>query len=154
MEELWSNLLRRAGHDHGPLPQCHPLAQVSDQRRDAEYQIIRPTFLSEDAIHPGLQSQALRLRDDLAGGDDGPDRGEVVEGFGVAVLRAGHLGPLPISRRDVVAHRVAEDVVQRVLGRTQVLRVLADDDAEFAFVVQLLGDGVDVDVLEGAGQSI
>ena len=102
---------------------------------NAEDQVIRLTVLSQIAVDPSLQPQALGIGNDFSGRDDRANGTEVVEGLGVAVLRAGHLGPLPVACGDVVADCVAEHVVEGVFVGAEVLHVFADDDGEFTFVV-------------------
>jgi hypothetical protein len=49
-------------------------------------------------------------------------------------------GDLPVASRDVVGHRVAEDVLECALGRN-VAAGLADHDGELHLVVELLRHG-------------
>ena len=79
-----------------------------------------------------------------------PDRREAIERFGVAELPAAGVGELEVARRQVVAGRVAEDVVGEVEvgvgGFGEVFEVAGRDEGEFAFVVEVrLGGLVDGD---------
>ena len=123
-------------------------------RIDPENQIVRAAILPDLAVHPRAQPELLGVRHGGGARDDRADGAEVVEGLGVAVLRAGHLGPLPVTRGEVVADGDAEDGVERGGVGGDVLGILADHDGELAFVVEFFGDGVDVDVLVGAGEGV
>lgn len=127
---------------------------MADDGVDAEDHIVRLAVLSQFSIHPGLQRQRFWIRDGFSRGNDGADRTEIVEAFGVAVLGARHVWPLPVSSGDVVADRVAEHGVENILCLGGILDVFANHDAELAFVVQLLRDGVDGNVLKGSGKCI
>lgn len=80
---------------------------------------------------------------------------ELVESLRVTELPARDGGrDLEVAGGDVVADGEAEDVVERV-GGGDVLGVPANDDGEFAFVVELgLQIALDVEVGEGAGDGV
>ena len=124
---------------------------MTDEAGDAEDQIVRLATLPQILVDPGLEPEALGIRDGARGGDNGADRREFVEGLGVAVLGAGHLGPLPESRGHVIAHRVPQDVIEGILFGFEILYVFADDHTEFSLVVELFGNSVHSYVLERTG---
>lgn len=87
--------------------------------------------------------------------DAGSNGRELVKGLCVAELAAGYRGgQLVVAGGDVVGDCVAEDVGGSV-GSGDVFAVAADDDGEFAFVVELgLAVWVDGDGFEGAGERV
>lgn len=110
--------------------------------------IIGTRLLPLLAIHRRPVPNLLRVRNNAGARDAGPNRRKLVKGLGVAELAAGDGGgELVVAGGHVVGDCVAEDVVLEVCSR-HVFAVFADDDGEFAFVVELrLAGGVDGDAV-------
>src|SRR3984957_20152905 len=90
--------------------------------------------LANLAVNKRPHPQAMGVSD-FIGGDDTRAKGTVrIERFSEHPLR-GFL--LPIANGDVVADRVAEDVIRGALRRNATA-LLADNDHEFNFVIQLI----------------
>src|ERR1700757_4344742 len=92
--------------------------------------------LAKLAVDKRPHPQNVRVSD-FIGGDDARAKGTVcIKRFSEHPLR-GFL--LPIANGDVIADRIAEDMIWGVLHRNSTA-LLADDDHEFNFVVQLVRD--------------
>lgn len=115
--------------------------------------ITPPAYLHSLSVEPCPDTQALRVLNDIGADDSRPVRSPPVEALAQRPLAASVLD-LPVAVGDVVAHGIAEDVVQGlILGH--LLAALADHDDELALVIQalaLLGNGRDGDGVAVGGQ--
>ena len=133
----------RARGDHVTRLERDPRAGRFDERPPPHEHVAHPLVLLHGVVDPEPQTLVVRVGEQPAGRDRGPHGAErvlrlgrqpvelerVVREVGPAVRPAG---------RDVVDHREARDVPGRV-GRRDAPPALADDDAELALPVDLLG---------------
>lgn len=143
-----------ACHYNCPFPDSSASANMSEDRIDVEDQIICFTVLSQVTIDPSAELQRLRVSNRLQRCNDRTNWAEFVKGFGGAMLASRSRGYLPISRRDIVSHGHAEDVVHRIFLFRQIFHVFGNDDSELSFVVQFLRLGIDRYIFKWACQSI
>lgn len=138
---------RSPRHHDGALSQRRSATQMLEDLRYRGQQATRVGVLTFFSIHRRFQVETgvgdLRRRDNHRA--DGP---KLVKGLCIAMLTAGPLGHLPVSRGNVVAHGGPESIVlDAVLGTTAVPHVLADDEGQLPFMVEDLAGGVNVDVV-------
>src|SRR6516162_8261384 len=118
--------------DHVARPQREIFCELDDERHDSEDHVIgleATRFLAvhlDDGFHPVEIGVSL---------DPGTHR---LEGIGILGAPQPAIGLLPGALGDVVADRVAEYAGHRVRF-AEVLHLLADDDDELAFIMDLLG---------------
>src|SRR5260221_1070826 len=124
---------RRAGGNDVAGQQRHVVADVRHDLRAAEDHGARVARLHALAVDVEPHLQALRVGDLVGGDEPGPDRPGGVEALAFVPLAGDELeGALG----HVVHHAVAGDVVERFF-LLDVLRLGADDDAEFHLPVEL-----------------
>jgi hypothetical protein len=87
-------------------------------------------------VEHGADLERVGIGNLVAGHEHGAERAEGVEALRLAPLAAAERPALPVARGDVVAAGVAEHVVEGV-GAGDVFAAPADDDREFALVVDL-----------------
>src|SRR5258706_651062 len=131
--------VRRAGKNGGAREQRRALAQEFDQRWDVAHHVAGVAVLHHATVHRGLDAQPAGVRDGLRSHEARADWGKRIETFSSAPLAAALL-QLPIARAHVVAARVAGDILESALA-AHVFTSFADDDHEFAFIVQLYRSG-------------
>src|SRR3546814_5522757 len=101
---------RRAGRDDVAGLERHHARYVGDELRHVEQHEARVAVLLLHPVDAGPEAQVLRVAD-LVGGDDARSHRRET----VLSLRHDPLaGAAAIARRDVVDHRIAEDMTQRV----------------------------------------
>lgn len=111
------------------------------------------THLHSLAVELCRNTQSLRVLDQR-GTDDARTIGSPsIKAFAEGPLTSAPL-ELPLSVRNIIADRIAQDVVKR-LGLGHIGAFLADDGYQLAFVVKafaLLGHGVDRDRIKRSSQ--
>src|SRR3984893_6176175 len=131
--------VRRASKNSGARKQGRALAQEFDQRWNVAYHVARIAVLHHAAVHRGFNAQPPGVRDGLWSYQTRTNRRKRVEAFSAAPLTAAFL-QLPVARAHIVAAGVASNVLESVLA-AHVFASFADDDHEFALVVELRGSG-------------
>jgi hypothetical protein len=130
---------RGAGGDKVTGLKSEKLADVGQNSTRRENHVRDGGVLDALAVEPGLDSEGFKFdfverNGPAAGGAEG------VEAFAAGPLA---VALLEVAGGDVVDAGVAPDVFAPVFG-FDVAGALADDEAEFAFVVEILGElGVD-----------
>lgn len=111
------NPTRRTSQDRSPSPECSATTQMYYDLANIEDHIIGLGLLPNLPIDLRPIGQLLRIANYLFARDAGTNGRELVEALGVSKLASRHVrGELVVTRADVVAHSIAQDVVGPVVG--------------------------------------
>src|SRR4051812_4099330 len=131
----WTHASRSSRCDQISGKKRHHVRYISDDLVEREDEIFGGSLLPNRAIDATFDDDS-RPRIDFVGDQrtDGTERVEAFSARPLVVLL------LQVARGDVVHARVSIDVAADVFVIAQLVTALADDDAEFAFVVDALRD--------------
>lgn len=127
-----SNTAGGTSHDDRPRLERRPTTQEPQYSRNVMDQVVGRRVLSLFAIHKSLQMQSSRLWNCGRRCNDWTNRSKLVERFRIAMLPATALWSLPVTRRDVVANGVAENIGRGIFVFSEIFEVFADDYCELA----------------------
>ena len=128
-----ADAVRRASENHGAGEERRAGAQEFDDRGDIEDHVVGIPILQGVAVKDRADTEGIRIGDFVAGDEHGAERGKGVEGLAAAPLATAAVA-LPVTSGNIVGAGVAEDVGEGV-GAGDVFATLANDDGEFALVV-------------------
>src|SRR5947209_3352755 len=125
---------RRARADDVAGQQSHELADIADERRDAEDHVRRRALLPDGAVHREPHAECVRIGDLVAGREKGTDRRERVRALALDPLPAAF--ELKTALRVVVVQRIAGHMIQRALF-CNIRSAAANDHGELDLPIQL-----------------
>ena len=134
------NARRGSRQDDRTSLQCRALTDERYDGLDVEEQVVGDRVLSHVSVHERLQPEITSVAHDLRGDNHRAQRCELVESLAETPLRHASCErwvALPLSRRHVVRNHKSSNVVEG-LGFGDVFSGLANDDAELAFIVELV----------------
>ncbi len=132
--EAHRHAARRASRNHIARLQSKGGGEVFDNVKAVKDKILGIRRLPQLAIDPGLQIQGMRIVDLICGDHIWSHGAMRIPGFAHGKRRRRHL---PVAHAHVVHHRITGDYLGGIrLGHAAA--ALADDNAQFAFIVELL----------------
>jgi len=130
-----ADAVRCAGENDGAGQKGFAGTEKFNDGGHVEDHIIGVPVLHGFTVEQSADSEGVGVGDYVAGDEDGAERAKRIEAFALAPLAATAVA-LPVAGGDVVCAGIAENVVEGI-GAGDVFTALANDDGEFAFVVDL-----------------